>query len=789
MYRKWGKVLWHYKLSSISAAVAISVTVAIMILFCQTAAAFLSASNDIKLETANYDWAYSGLTAEQMSVLSDADARKDIELRGLVQENRIGTYRDELGLELEWLEVEGDLNLVLGTNLTSGRLPVSGEEVCITRTYLDRTGLDLGIGDVIAADVTNEHGDIVSRKATIVGILDRYASMSSSYCTISGTSQSPVPEDARTCTVYCLAPDTAVYEEIYRALAQMNYLLTGVTDYRSLEPNGISCTSNYTVDAKLYTRDQSIYQLIPAVLAISVLFFLISLLFIRMLIGAMLTLRKRDYGILLALGLSKKRMRTVLFFEAALFTASGVLPGLLLGAWMLRISHDALRQATITGYLSSEWSWSASLAAVAVVFFGVFLAYGTLYRNLRKSQPYSFFAQNQDTAGVQMKKQKPIRGSGVLFITLRNLERNAWRTFGILALLAITSGIIMTSIYFVSSMNQLGVNYISGLTGTLSSDYSLIADTKNGQYFSKELIVNTGGIDDILAVYPIGTADMKVNGFPCILSVYTEEQMKGANLPVQDTPLLYAEDLSSMISSSGYQRHNFATGEQVRLETEGELLLANAGISGTAEHYVFYDEGYAAAERMICNEAFAKKYLKDVPLHCSTILVRTGLSYMDLEKSLAARPYWNNGFKISFYKNGTAEAENQYHALTALSGLLGGTLMVFVLLCLLNMGHQICLLRSKEYALLQAIGYRKKDISKIAALEITIPAFLAAALSVWSVLMIHSVMKVAGEIVFPAGWILLYAAALIALSWSCNYSICQKILKKSMYERLCEVER
>ena len=91
--------------------------------------------------------------------------------------------------------------------------------------------------------------------------------------------------------------------------------------------------------------------------------------------------------------------------------------------------------------------------------------------------------------------------------------------------------------------------------------------------------------------------------------------------------------------------------------------------------------------------------------------------------------------------------------------------------------------------MLQAIGYRKKDISKIAALEITIPAFLAAALSVWSVLMIHSVMKVAGEIVFPAGWILLYAAALIALSWSCNYSICQKILKKSMYERLCEVER
>lgn len=789
MYRKWGKVLWHYKLSSISAAAAISVTVAIMILFCQTIVALQSASSEIKLAASNYDWAYSGLTEEEVSILRDAAARKDVDLYGLVLEKKIGTYSDEVGLELEWLEVEGDINSVLGAHLLSGRMPVSGEEVCITRTYLDRTGLDIKPGDTITADVMTGNGDILSRKAQVVGILDRYISLTSSYCTISGRSQTSSDDEDHTSTVYCLASKAVGYDEMDRAFNQMTYLLTGTTDGRSLEPNGISLFYNYTMDAKIMTEGTAIHYLIPAVLIISVLFFVISVLFIRMLVGVMLTLRKRDYGILLALGLSKKGMMRLLFFEACLFTASGVFLGLFLGAFLLRISHDVLRKATVTGYLPADWSWGAALAAVIAVLIGVLLAYGPLYGNLRRSQPYSYFSQSQDTAGVQMKKQKPLRGSGVLFITLRNLERNAGRTFGLLVLLCIASGIVMTSIYFVSLLNQSGVKFISGYAGTLSSDYSLLADTEHGRYFSKDMIEDTRKLDDILAVYPVWRADVEVNGFPCYLSVYSEEQMKGAGLPVQDSPLLYAQDLGAMIpGGGGYQRHSFTEEQQVVLTTVEDRLLASAGVSGLVEHQMFYGQGYGK-ENFICNEAFAKKYLTDVPLQCSTILVRTGLSYMDLAKILSERPFWNNSYLINFEKHGPAEIENQILALTALEGLLGGTLMVFVLLCLLNMGHQICLLRSKEYALLQAIGYRKKDISQIAALEATLPAVLAAALAIWPVCMLHSALSAQTGLAFPAGAILLYAAMLILISWICNYTICQRVLKKSMYERLCEVER
>lgn len=789
MFSKWSKVIFHHKLSSVSTIFAISITVAIIMVFSQMVAGLLGSYEEIRLESSNFDWAYSQLTGSEMSILREAVNSDDVDVRGMVMENRAGTYLDDLGLEVEWLEVEGDLDTIFGARLVSGRMPQTSDEVCITQTYLDRTGLDIRVGDVITASVFADGRDTIEKQATVAGILNHYGSLRSSYCTLSVSDSAPEGESNRTFTAYLLASQKAAdYGAIDAAFNRITYLLTGATDFRALESKGILLTETNTLDAQIMTKEESKYLFIPAILIISTLFIIISVLFVRILVGVMLTLRKRDYGILLALGLSRKRMKSLLFFEAGLFTACSALLGLPLSVGLLRLSYNVLRRLTATGHVSQSWSWAAAALAILAVFVGVALAYALLYANISKNQPCTYFEQSKDTATVVTKK-KTTKGNGILFFAQRNLERNAGRTFGVLLVLFVASSMVMASICAMSLLNSESEDYLTGLLGSLSSDFSLIAATENDQYFSREMIEKTENLDGIEAIYPVWVAPVMINDMPSIVSVYTETQMKGAGLLVQDSPLLYAQDKSGFILSDGRQPYVFTPQQNVVLTSTDGTQLVETNIYDLATHYMFYDEGFYRQEAFICNEAFKESYLENVSLQCSTIMVKTDLSYMALQKTLEGNPLWLNGSRISFYKHGMTEIDNQIKSIAAVTGLFGVTLMLFVFVCLINITHQLCLLRSKEYALLQSVGYRKKDICQIVSMEMTMISLTANALSFVGTFLIFTIISKNMDAKFPLLWCGLYTGSVVLLTWISSQLVCRSVLKKSMYERLCEVER
>jgi len=800
MFSKWGKVIFHHKLSSISTIFAVSITVAIIIVLSQMVSGLLGSYEEIRLESSNYDWAYSDLTGSEMSILREAVSSDAVEVRSMVLENRVGTYWDDLGLEVEWLEVEGDLDTIFGTSLVSGRMPQSSDEVCITQTYLDQTGLDIRIGDVVAASVFTDGQVTIEKQATVVGVLDRYVSLSSSYCILtaatsapsssaassSASASDPTNKSNRTFTAYFLASSKAAdYADMDAAFNRMNYLLTGVTDFRALSSEGITCTSTNTAGAQFLTKEES-RMLIPAILIISALFIIISVLFVRILVGVMLTLRKRDYGILLALGLSRKRMKSLLLFEAAIFTAGSALIGLPLGDGLLQLSYNILRRLTVTGHVSQSWSWIAAGLAILTVFGGVALAYALFYATIFKNQPYTYFEQSKDTASVVTNEKKASKGRGILFFAQKNLERNAGRTFGVLLVLFAASAMVMTSICAVTLLSRGSEDYLTGLLGSVSSDFSLVSDTEREQYFSREMVEITEKLDGFEAIYPIWAAPVMVNGMPGIVSVYTAALMNGAGLPVQDSPVLYALDTAGAISGGPYA---FTPQQAVVLTSTDGTELVETNICDLTSYNMFYGEGFYGQEKLICNEAFAKAYLKDVPLICSTILIKTDLSYMALQKTLEANPLWTNGPTIRFQKHGMTQIENQIKSVAAVTGLFGATLMLFVLICQINITHQLCMLRSKEYAVLQAVGYRKRDISRIAAMEMTLIALIACVFEFMAALLINNAINKYADAGSALLWCGLYAGAVILLTWLSSQLVCRSVLKKSMYERLCEVER
>lgn len=789
MYKKWCKVIIKRKLSSITTILAITITIAVITLFGQLIANLFVSYKDITSKSNNYDWGYSGLTSDEAEKLRDAVQTKKVVVKGSVIENRIGTFTDQLGLEVEWLAVEGDIDSLFNSRCTEGRMPENSDEICITQTYLDKTGLPIQVGDEIHCTIWTDKDSKIEKNATVVGIITRYTSLSSNYCVLSKPDKNVSADSSRSFSYYfhILDNTTGLEEEFIETVTKLTYLLIGSVDYDALKSQGINLISTNTGEAQDMTKQQSEYVLIPSLLFLSLSFIVTAVVFVRLMVGVMLTLRKRDYGTLFALGLSRKGMKRVLAFEAALFIACSAFPGILLSFAFLKIAYSILEKISITGYVSQNWSWLAVICSLILVTCGIALSYGLLYAKISKRQPAEYLSQSTDeTAAIEKKKVKKIK-NGYLFFVKSNLQRNLMRSFGIVLVLLISSLMIMVAMDVFSTLSVDNVEHLVEEVGELSSDYSIKADTARNHFFPNEMIDKIEKYEEIDALYPVYNASVKLNEMPCNVSIYDDVQLKGANLPVQDTPVLYAKDLSHLLEG-GTDLYSFKPDETVVLSTNEGEYINQVSISGLASFNVFYDEAWPGYNRLICNKAFADMYLPNVQRVCSTILVKTDLSYMAILQKMEADNLWLNGYEMSFREYGIASVMDTLNAVLTVTGLLGACLLTFIFMSIMNITHQVSLLRNKEYSIMQAVGYRKKDIRNIACIEMTALSALAAVISILCTYFIHysAFRGVSGT--FPWLWCAVYSLILITLTWTSCQMINNSVLKKSIYERLCEVE-
>lgn len=786
MYKKWCKVIFRHKLSFFSMLLALALTISIITLLGQLIASLVVSYKDFSVVNSNYDWGYSNLTSEQVNILEDAIITTKVDVKGSVFERHLGTGIDEYGLDVELLSVRGDIDLLFNSQWIEGRMPQGNNEVCITQTYIEKVGSPVQIGDEISCNFQDENEAVTNFTATVVGVLNRYSSLSSNYCFLTYFDNSSADETARNYNCYFLYTDSD-FESAIDNSTKLTYLLTGETDFEALSSKGIGYISTNTLYTQQLSKEQSLYVIIPLLTIMSVILIVVAVVFVRLLVGIMLTLRKKDYGILFALGLSRKGFKRVLAFEAAVFIACSLLPGFILSMGFQNTAYSVLEKISITGYISQEGSWVALLLSMFVVISGVAIAYGMLYNTISKTQPSAYLSQSSDTVSSYRKNNTKKLSSGYLLSVESNISRNPMRSMGILIVCIISSLMLMIAIDMASFLSVDAVDKIQQMVGELSSDYMLTGNSQDGLFFSEDDINKLNDIPQVEKTYPFYSSIINLNDIPCVVCVYSDYQMKNANLPLQDEPLLYAQDMSDLVSSSN-QQYNYVSDETVSLENSIDKTIKEVSISGLVSHLQFYDEAWPGYNRLICNEAFANEYFPSVPQVCSTILVKTDLSYVSFLEKMEKDDIWLNGYGLQFREHGMAPITNMIVATLSLTGVLGFCLLTMLLIAIVNISHQLCLLRSKEYSILQAIGYQTNDVRNIASIELTALVFIATIFSAAFAYMFH-ISKFRGITVsFPWLIIALYSIVLIVFTWISCQIICHNVLKKPMYERLCEVE-
>lgn len=161
---------------------------------------------------------------------------------------------------------------------------------------------------------------------------------------------------------------------------------------------------------------------------------------------------------------------------------------------------------------------------------------------------------------------------------------------------------------------------------------------------------------------------------------------------------------------------------------------------------------------------------------------------MAILQQLEADNLWLNGYSMNFREYGITPVINMLNAVLTVTGLLGACLLTFIIMSIMNISHQVSLLRNKEYSIMQAIGYRKKDIRNIACIEMTALCAVSTVISIICTYLIHSYALEGVSGTFPWLWCAVYSLILITLTWTSCQMISYSVLKKTIYERLCEVE-
>ncbi|NLA43884.1 ABC transporter permease [Candidatus Saccharibacteria bacterium] len=452
MYKKWCKVIFRHKLSFFSMLLALALTIAIVTLLGQLISNLLISYKDVSADNSNYDWGFSSLTSEHVSKLEEAIVTNKVDVKGAVFENLLGTGRDEYGLDIELLSARGNIDLLMNARCTEGRMPQSIEEICITQTYIDKTGTLIQIGDEISFYIQEKNASETMVTATVVGILNRYSSYSSNYCFLTYLNNPGADEAAQSNNCYFLYTDSD-FESAIDNSAKLTYLLVGATDFEALSSQGIGYISTNTLYAQQMSKEQSLYSIIPILTVMCIILIVVAVGFVRLLVGVMLTLRKKDYGILYALGLSRNGIKKILAFEAAVFFSCSIFPGGIISVALQNTAYSVLEKISVTGSISREGSWIALLLSLFVVLIGVAIAYGMLYNAISKKQPSEYLSQSSDDVNSTEKKQAKRITNGYLLSVESNISRNPMRSMGILIICFVTSLMLMIAIDMASFLS------------------------------------------------------------------------------------------------------------------------------------------------------------------------------------------------------------------------------------------------------------------------------------------------------------------------------------------------
>lgn len=646
--------------------------------------------------------------------------------------------------------------------IVGGRLPKNSEEI-IVPNYRIGGELGLKIGDTITAHYGVKNSEDITAPMIVQG---------QKTFTIVGAGNFPM-QYMDTDHYFALAPDNMANITAIVTMKNPKEVYNIVKDYGVPQVKYNSSLLMYYGVLKSVAANETFLGL--AIILISIIV-IGSVLLIYNAFAISVTERTKYFGLLSSIGATKKQLRKMVFFEAMIIALIGIPLGLLSGIVGIGITMKVLEKPLTqfidtTGQFTMHISYASILIAVLLAVITIIISVWVPAKRASKQTAIEAIRQARDIRQYPTKTKKLswiYRVFGLEgMIANRNFTRNKRQYRTTIISLAVSMVLVVAAGAFTNYL-KMGVGEvkepldydimyylgeqkdIAHVTAVLQQNKALKNITATSLYQAETTAFNTENITFL--VYHTGFDEYakKANlaGAQAILinKMYTRSMDTGKFIIHKLKPTDEAFDLAFNMNE-----------REMTMTVDGATNLLPIGVSGIIKEM--------AAPIVIMSPSYAK----DLQLQGSNI-DEIYMSVKDRENSEQVRMALERqlieaGYSTTMLNDVSHHADSDRNFMLIVNVFCYGFIVLISLIAIANVFNTIStnvMLRTKEFAILQSIGFSNKDLYKMLRLECVLYGLKAIVfglpLSFITAIAIHIVMNRSISLTFMMPWVSLMSS-------------------------------
>lgn len=762
MTKLWLKCFSYYKLNIISMSIAICLITALfstIVYFGMNAlTVFEKVSNS---NTKNWNFVWRNIDDTNRDKLANYIEENDSKIEEAVFEKEIGTYTDDIGVNVELVSFSNTdaISGLFNVSLTDGRYPTNSNEIAINQEYLDLTGMEVDIGDTMS---------ILGNSYTVVGVINGYSSFESKYCFIVMDSSPSISN-----MYVCVSSNFSRFDTLVIPVYQdMIYILTGSNDHEIFAQTGIQDIGNReNSDLNEMERGIALHRLGPALIVAMIFLFIMVLVFVKQLVDTLLERRMNDISILSICGLQFNRLKSLLLGEILFLEGICIPVSCLLFFLFVNLLRGVVASILPSNSIGNRFFFLSLIIGVGIVTLGLVISYRKSYRKIEKKEPVSLIKGRNDLV-----KTKSRKTSSSFFdaTTLRNINRNPGRTIVIGILVFVTISCVAMALNISSVFNADVAEKYSDYFGKINSKYTICSDPERGLCLDDITIQEIDELPGVQVSYVARSGYMDLNGENTEIGILSNQTVSDYNLAYSEEPMLYCLNTELFIGGEW----PYHLGDSVSVDGN-DLVIADEIPS----------QQVIAADfpNLFCNEAFAQNYIDEDTIGTVRVYVDTDMSFSEFKDKCEEMDGYSKYLSMYYEPYGAGDILREARLITTILNIVSVMLCLFVFICETNIIEQIVYNRSREFAVLEALGETPRSISHSIGMEfgiITCFATLFALLLNFTI--IRSILSVFKEYISYKNTLLL-SGIFIILVYLVSYGFSYyRISRSALINRLKE---
>ncbi|MBU3187371.1 ABC transporter permease [Clostridium estertheticum] len=510
----------------------------------------------------------------------------------------------------------------------------------------------------------------------------------------------------------------------------------------------------------------------------------------------------REFGLVSALGATKKQIRKLVFKEGLMLSILGIPLGIMLGH-ILSFSVGHLVFIS-NSYIKVETS-------IFIILIAAFISLITIILSLRKPSKIASKISPIEAirySGVKISSSKKKR-KGEKIISLKklaylNLWRNKKRTIVTVISISLTGVLIIlfSSMANVIDLDKLADNYVSGdIELTSVNDLGTYGD-KGDDPLDKKILNNIKKIDGIEKINTFKyTSPKYADGRSCDLYGYDENSLEKCNKYMVDGKLSISDMknkniilVKKSLDDTNYKYNNLKVGDKVKVKVydktsdsdiEKELIVGGS-FSKFPEKLPFRHMG----PNFIVHEATFDRIINDKRIARISINIKKA-KYESAEKSIKKLSSKNERISFSSKKEFKEKQEKDMLGMEITGMSLVGIIGLIGVINLVNTMITSIMSRKKELAMMQAVGLTNAQLRTVLQIEGMYYSVISLIISIiggWSLgYLFYLATKDGNEHIIyrlPIIPMLAVSIGFIAIQYIITYIVERKLHSETVIERI-----